>query len=211
MTNRKQRQRKQRRGHVDRSERVKPTPEAAQHHRAWPLQTLLVLGAKDGGLDADEFEAALEIVEAFHAFTLHLGFQSKLVEDRVFTGGYVEPTPSDRAAEQVATWLAWSLWLPRGVPPRLVAWIEDDEPIASVSVLRHACRLWLKVKSDRRREGEKIDKTPPAVLPMPVVWKSRSTSAFPAPSPPPSSARPATLSRASALAPHHRTITGRRS
>jgi len=206
--NKKNRRRKQRRSKVERAERVKPPAEAAQHHRTWPMQALLALGAKDGGLDADEFEAALEIVDAFHAFTLHLGFQSKLVEDRVFTGAYVEPTPSDRAAEQVATWLAWSLLMPRGVPTRVAAWIEDEQAIASVEVLRQACRLWLKVRSDRRRAAEKIDNQPSGVLPMPVKWISHSGTN---PLPPPSSARsaPATPSRAPAVA-SHRSITGRR-
>jgi hypothetical protein len=202
MTNRKQRRRKQRRAHVDRTERVKPTPEAAQHHRPWPMQALLALGAKAGGLDADEFEAALEICETWRALTLGLGVAGLSLD--VEHIGASSRAMSDRDAERCAIWFAWSLELPRGLPARLVSEIEDAQPIGSVDVLRHACRRWLKVKADRARP---IDKQPAPMLTL------RASSSVSAKLPPPPSARSAPavpLSRAPALAAH-RSITGRRS
>jgi len=148
---RKRRARKGRRRQVDRTERVLPPPEAAQHHRPWPMQTLLALGHPDG-VDADEFEAALQIVETFHTLTADLGMRAfaqspDTMITKQFGGSYM----SDRDAERCACWFEWSLRLPTGLPPRLVAWIEDDTPIGSVEVLRRACRLWDRIRSDRAK------------------------------------------------------------
>jgi hypothetical protein len=170
MANRKRRARRAQRRQVDRAERVTPPPEAAQHHRPWPMQSLLALGHPDG-IDAPEFEAALQIVETWHALVRHLDIAGTALERfgliSAPSGGL-----SDRDAERIACWFDWSLRLPTGLPPRLVEWIEDDATIASVVVLRRACRLWDKVRSDRSSEQRGVahlDNHPARVgLPKPV-------------------------------------------
>ncbi len=162
--NRKRRARKARRRQVDRTERVLPPPEAAQHFRPWPMQTLLALGHPDG-IDADEFEAALQIVETFKALVVGLGMVAIPPERLMGEIGGTVGGMSDRDAERCACWFEWSLRLPLGLPPRLVAWIEDDVPIGSVEVLRRACRLWDRVRSDRAKPPvAAVDKTPRHML-----------------------------------------------
>ncbi len=164
--NRKRRARKARRRQVDRTERVLPPPEAAQHFRPWPMQTLLALGHPDG-IDADEFEAALQIVETFRTLTLEIGERHQSMEQRIGISA-TSFAMSDRDAERCACWFEWSLHLPTGLPSRLVAWIEDDAPIGSVEVLRRACRLWDRVRSDRAKPPvAAVDKTPRHMLTLP--------------------------------------------
>lgn len=143
------RRRRRARGKVDRSERVLPPPEAAQHHRPWPMQELLQLGHPDG-IDADEFEAALQIVETFHILTLETGERHQAMEQRIGISR-IAYAMSDRDAERCACWFDWSSRLPARLPTRLVAWIEDEQPVGSVEVLRRACRLWDRVRSDRAK------------------------------------------------------------
>jgi hypothetical protein len=162
--NRKRRAKKGRRRQVDRTERVMPPPEAAQHHRPWPMQTLLAAGHPDG-IDADEFEAALQIVETFKALVVGLGMVAITPERLMGDIGGTTGGMSDRDAERCACWFEWSLRLPTGLPPRLVGWIEDDLPIGSVDVLRRACRLWDRIRGDRAKPPvAAIDKTPRHML-----------------------------------------------
>lgn len=161
---RKRRAKKGRRRQVDRTERVLPPPEAAQHRRPWPMQTLLAAGHPDG-IDADEFEAALQIVETFKALVVGLGMAAIPPERLLGDVGGTVGGMSDRDAERCACWFEWSLRLPLGLPPRLVAWIEDDATIGSVEVLRRACRLWDRVRSDRAKPPvAAVDKTPRHML-----------------------------------------------
>lgn len=202
MTNRsKQRHlRRKRRPQVDRAERVLPPPEAAQHHRAWPMQVLLALGPDNDGIDDDEFEAALDIVEAYHALTIELGMKALLLESERVTGSHAPMT--DRDAERIACWFEWSAQV-GPVATHIVEQIEDEAPIRSVLLLRLACQRWLRIKRDRARA---IDKPPATVLTLPA------RSSVGAALPPSSTARsaPATLSRSPAFATG-RSITGRRS
>jgi hypothetical protein len=150
--NRKRRAQKGRRRQVDRTERVLPPPEAAQHYRPWPMQLLLAAGPEHGGIDSDEFEAALQIVETFKALVRTMDMTSSTLER---FGVVTAPRSgmSERDARMIAVWLSWSLLLPRGVPARLVAWIEDEQAISSVVVLRHACRLWDRTRAQLAKEN----------------------------------------------------------
>ena len=155
---------RRRRAQVERSERVKPPPEAAQHHRPWPMQLLLQAGPEGGGIDADEFEAALQIVETYKALVRTLDIAAAALE-RIAAVPAPRTSMSDRDAELIACWFDWSQLLPRGLPPRLVHWVEDDEPIGSVAVLRRACRLWDRCRSERAKGcPPPVDKTAPGVL-----------------------------------------------
>lgn len=158
--------RRRRRGKVDRSERVLPPPEAAQHHRPWPMQVLLAAGHPDG-IEADEFEAALQIVETFKALVRTVDMTSTTL-DRVGAITAPRDSLSNRDAELCAVWFEWSARLPLGLPPRLVGWIEDEVTIGSVEVLRRACRLWDRVRHDRQRGVSALDNPPYPVLPMHV-------------------------------------------
>lgn len=159
--------RKRRRRTVHREERCKPPPEAAQHHRPWPMQILLQAGPEGGGIDAQEFEAALQIVETYKALVRTLEIAGAVLE-RV--GGVTSSGGmSDRDAERIACWFDWCSWLPHGVPTRLVREIEDQQSIASVAALKNACRLWDRVRSDRARGVVAVDNPMPGMrLPKPA-------------------------------------------
>jgi hypothetical protein len=154
MANRKARRAKKRRT-VKRTERVKPPPEAAQHQRPWPLQQLLKLGAADGGIEADEFEAALQMVEAFKSLTAELGMRSTDgtgAERGGLVDEFAKAEMSDRDAERCALWFAWADRLPPTMHAALlVEQIEDRVPIVSVPLLRHACHLWEATARDQGR------------------------------------------------------------
>ena len=79
-----------------------------------------------------------------------------------------------------AVWFDWSSRLPIGLPPRLVSWIEDEVQIGSVEVLRRACRLWDRVRSDRQRGVSALDTTPHRVgLPERGYWSYGENAARP--------------------------------
>jgi hypothetical protein len=141
---------KRRRRYVNRNDRVKPSAMAEAKKRPWPLAQLLQRGPDAGGIDADEFEAALQIVEAFEALTRGLGTAAlDLTSPRVRRAGHTPPSMSGREAALGATWFDWAERLPwRAVA--IVEAIRDERPI-SVPALRHACRLWAQVAGDRAR------------------------------------------------------------
>lgn len=189
MGNRKAKLRRHRR-RVDRTERVKPPPEAAQHLRAWPMQTLLAAG-HPAGIDAQEFESALQIVETFRVLTSELGMRGAEggLERGSIGAESAKAEMSDRDAERCACWFEWALRLPVGLPTRLVAWIEDELPIVSVDVLRRACRLWDKVRGDRASDnrprrvdsGQTVMVTLPALRDVPAAMVLQRPLSFPLP------------------------------
>ncbi|HKV14529.1 MAG TPA: hypothetical protein VJQ81_05765 [Reyranella sp.] len=151
---------------MDRTERVAPPPEAAQHYRPWPMQALLIAGHPDG-IDADEFEAALQIVETFKALVAEVGTKALLIDGERIAAGH-HHAMSDRDAERIACWFEWSAHLPLGLPTRLVAWIEDELPMGPVEVLRRACRLWDRIRRDRAKPPvAALDTMAPHMLTIP--------------------------------------------
>lgn len=142
--------RAEKRARVERAERVKPTPETLAKLRPWPMQSLLAAGPPDG-IDPADFEAALQIVETFKALVADRALRPSSL-DRVGDGGTAGM--SDRDARRCAQWFAWASHLPRGLPVRLVAWIEDDAAIGSVEVMRRACRLWERIGNDMAKAAE---------------------------------------------------------
>jgi hypothetical protein len=153
MANRKARRAKKRRA-ARVVERVKATPETLAKLRPWPMQQLLQQGAADGGIEADEFEAALQIVQAFKALTADLAVRSGNIEAERITG-YLAGNVSDTDARRIALWFAWVERLPFGSDAaKLVEQIEDHAPISSVAALRHACHLWDATARDHSRIAE---------------------------------------------------------
>lgn len=135
------------RGKVARTERVKPPPEAAQHHRPWPMQVLLARGPEGDGIDSDEFEAGIELVETFRALTSSLQAKGVSLGEPHTVSSPGGTSMSDKAAMMTEVWFTWC----RDVGPvatQIVEMVEDQIPIRSPAVLRLALRRWLKVRSD---------------------------------------------------------------
>jgi len=151
---------KNRRRKVERAERVKPPPEAAQHARPWPLQELLRLGPEGDGIDADEFEAAIEIVETFKMLTAELQVHGVRAAD--LHGIASSRQLSDRAAFMISIWFQWSMQV-GPIAGQLVDQIEDALPIRSPAILRAGLRRWLKVRHDMQRG---LDREPRKMLTM---------------------------------------------
>lgn len=146
---------------VIRAERIEAPPEAAQHQRPWPLQLLLQAGPEGDGLDSDEFEAAVEIVETFKALTIALQVRGTAPEHIGVAHGEL----SDRAALMISIWFEWRARLGDLDCVALAQEIEDDRAIVSVALLRSACRSWLKAKEDITRPRRSLDRTYQMELP----------------------------------------------
>lgn len=156
MANARTRRSRQRRA-VNRGDRVKPTPETLAKLRPWTLRELLIAGPEGGGIDADQFSAADEIVSAFRAITVELGYRP-LIFDRVSRATY---GMSPRAERLATIYLAWGpsfqLWC-HCRPHVVVEWIEDQRTIdnGAVSLLRRALDLWQRCREthDRARRAQ---------------------------------------------------------
>jgi hypothetical protein len=115
----------------------------------WSFYGLLELGRKDGGIDADQFTAGTEIVEAFRAITRELGFQPLDLE-RVGTGRR-DMTPRELRLSVI--YFAWGTELTRRLfvrPHVVVEWVEDQRQMMldAVPTLRRALDLWDKIRGD---------------------------------------------------------------
>lgn len=160
MANARARARRSRRA-VDRSERVRPTPETLAKLKPWPLQVLLQVGPDDGGIDVDQFEAAVEIVDGFHAITRELGFKP-LLFDRVSRGVADMPARDVRLATIFLAWGVALLNRHRCQPAVIVEWIEDSRGSIDLHLLRRALSLWTSTRGEydrmiaatKKRRGE---------------------------------------------------------
>ena len=137
---------------MKREERVKPSPLAEAKKVEWPMAMLLHRGPENGGIGADDFEAALEIVAAFHAITKGLGYKPLDLE-RVGRGAL---GMSDGDARIGAIFLDWAAAFERRTKVRagnLAQWIEDARAFHPdiVPVLRVAGDLWRKARDDHDR------------------------------------------------------------
>lgn len=146
---------------VDRSERVAATPETIAKLKPWPMQDLLRKGPEDGGLSSDQFEAALQIVEAFKIITHNLGF--KPVDLGRVGHGASEMGP--RACRMWNVYVEWGNAFQRRAlvaPHVIVAMVEDDRPIGAGAVwlVAMAANMWDRACSDydkrQRAERERI-------------------------------------------------------
>jgi hypothetical protein len=151
MSKKKRRSRKQRRS-VRRSERVKPSALAEAKKRAWPMQALLERGRENVGIDADQFECAVEIVDAFKAITRALGFRPVVLNSIARTA--VEMSPRDERL--ASTYLLWGTDLVKRFllrPHVVVEWIEDERAFGddAVPTLSKALDLWDKHRTDYGR------------------------------------------------------------
>jgi hypothetical protein len=154
--------RSRRRRTVNRGDRVKPPPEAAQHQRPWTMRELLIAGPDDGGIDADQFQSGEDIVEAFRALTKQLGY-AVLWLDRRVTSTVRDMSP--REARLATIYLEWGRafqqrWHCR--PHVVVEWIEDQRVLdrGAVALLRRGLDLWERIRSEYDRENRAKRQTP---------------------------------------------------
>jgi hypothetical protein len=145
----KRRAERRRRANVVRAERVEPTPETLAKLRPWTMAELLKLGPEAGGIDPNQHEAGVEIVEAYKALTKELGYRP-LDLQRVGRGT-VEMGP--RELRLATIYLAWASKFERRFmrrAPMVVCWIEDELPVglAEMPMLRGALNLWEAIRAD---------------------------------------------------------------
>ena len=113
------------------------------------MAELLRLGPEAGGIDPNQHEAGVEIVDAFKALTKELGFRPLDLE-RVGRGT-VEMGP--RELRLATIYLAWASAYQRRFmvrPHVVVEWIEDERHIdvGAVPLLRSALNLWGTIRAD---------------------------------------------------------------
>jgi hypothetical protein len=137
---------------VRRGDRVKPSAMAEAKKQPWRLQALLVLGRDDGGVDADQFECAVEVVDAFKAITRQLGYRPVVLSAIARTANEMSPR-DDRLA---STFLAWGTDLVKRFllrPHVVVEWIEDERTMNDddVRLLSKALDLWDKHRTETGR------------------------------------------------------------
>jgi len=149
MAKNRAKRRAERRIRVNRAERVKPTPETLAKLRPWTMAELLRLGPEAGGIDPNQHEAGVEIVDAFKALTKELGFRPLDLE-RVGRGTVEMGLRELRLA---TIYLAWASAYQRRFmvrPHVVVEWIEDERRIdvGAVPLLRSGLNLWGSIRAD---------------------------------------------------------------
>jgi hypothetical protein len=133
---------------VDRAERVPPSALAEAKKRRWSMTILLEAGREGGGLEADQYEAALEIVACYRAITSVVGYHMRSMDGlRTHT---VDPD-NPRVAETYRRWCS-ELQRRMGLQPAvIVGWVEDTARPIAVDLLARALDLWLQVQDDLQR------------------------------------------------------------
>ena len=145
----KRRAERRRRANVVRAERVDPTPETLAKLRPWTMAELLKLGPEAGGIDPNQHEAGVEIVDAFRALTKDLGYRP--VDLARVGRSTVEMGP--RALRLTTIYLTWASMFQRRFMRRahmVVDWIEDERHIRieDMPLLLGALNLWNVIRDD---------------------------------------------------------------
>lgn len=137
---------------MSRSERVAATPETLAKLKPWPMQDLLRKGPDDGGLSSGEFEAALQIVEAFKIITHGLGYKPTDLGRVGLGGGELGP----RSCRLWNVYVEWGNAFQRRalVAPHVIAeMVEDERPIdaGAVWLVAMAGDMWDRACSNYDR------------------------------------------------------------
>lgn len=156
--------RKARRRYVSKNRRpppvanVKPSAMAEAKKRPWTMQVLLQRGPDHDGITAEQFEAAVEIVDGHAALTRGVGWQASPIEGAINRGGHhVAVSAADRISERGArlasVYLAWSADLLHraGFAGHVVVeWVRDERPcgIDMVPFLVRALDLWPRHRAE---------------------------------------------------------------
>jgi hypothetical protein len=134
---------------------------AERKKRPWSMQELLRLGPDKGGIDADQFEAGIQVVEARRALTIGLDYPNAVsLEPRPDGGAQGEASPRD--VRLVTVYLAWGveLGLRLGVRAHDVAgWVNGDDRPPAILLLTRALDLWDRVRDDHDRAA-RADRAP---------------------------------------------------
>jgi hypothetical protein len=149
-----------RRRQVDRAERVKPSPLAEAKKRPWSMQVLLEAGREGGGIDADQHEAALEIVDCYRGITAEVRCSHTDLENHRHCPSMKPAGYGD--AQRSALYLAWCHEILRRMrlrPAIVVGWIEDTASPIAVELLSRALDLWLQTKHELGRD-QRLTPTP---------------------------------------------------
>lgn len=161
------RRRASRRIGVRRAERVEATPETLAKLRPCPLKAMLHQGAIDphhpGGMQPDQYEAALQIWDAHDA--LVKGLKAGTVDVNKIANAH--GGLSDGKARLVAAYLQWAGELPSRfylTSSIVLGWIDDSVPQARMvndsqrRMLTRACEFWIAVKQkyDRAARMERM-------------------------------------------------------
>lgn len=153
------------RGNVNRAERVQATPETLAKLRPCPLKVMLHQGAIDpqhpGGMQPDQYEAALQIWDAHDA--LVKGLKAGTVDVNKIANAH--GGTSDGKARLIAIYLRWAAELPNRfylTSSIVLGWIDDSIPDARMTndrqrrMLARACDLWIQVKQEQGRESRHL-------------------------------------------------------
>ena len=161
------RRRASRRIGVRRAERVEATPETLAKLRPCPLKAMLHQGAIDphhpGGMQPDQYEAALQIWDAHDA--LVKGLKAGTVDVNKIANAH--GGLSDGKARLIAAYLQWAGELPSRfylTSSIVMGWIDDSVPQARMvndsqrRMLTRACEFWIAVKQkyDRAARVERM-------------------------------------------------------
>lgn len=170
------------------AQRVKPSAMAEAKKRPWPMQELLRLGPEKGGIDAEQFEAGVEVAEAHHALTRTLGYRSNADYERPYDRietqhGLADLNPRD--LRLVTVYLAWGRELTDrlGVKAhQVVTWVNGDSPPPALLMLTRALDLWGQARDDHDRAAKarretvspSLAQAPPEGHSCPLGGESRS-------------------------------------
>lgn len=137
------------------SDNVGPTPETLAKLKPWPFQVML----RDERISVDQFEAGVEIVEAFHLITGAVGYKPVDLE-RVGIGRGDFGSRAERLARLYVTWGNEFQRRHMVGPHIVVAWVEDERAIhpADVPLLCHALNLWQKTAEEIARAERQKDR-----------------------------------------------------
>ena len=157
----KRKARARKRREVKREERVKATPETLAKLKPWPMQELLRLGPENGGIDAEQFEAALQICDGYRAITFGLGYRPLELEREHITTATREMGVEE---ERLATiYLEWGFDIRErlGLQPwHIVERIESSQRFThglDVAILCAGLDRWsaLRDEFDRARRAKR--------------------------------------------------------
>ena len=139
-----------RRRAVDRTERGKPSPLAEAKKRPWTMMVLLDRGPEAQGISAEQFEAGIDIADAFEALTRALGYRAASPEAVLVHRGWDRfLSMSPREARMISIYLAWAPELQRRLRLRghvVMEWVQDERCLAPADLPRfvRALDLWCK-------------------------------------------------------------------
>jgi hypothetical protein len=158
MANAKKRRRSKRQA-VQKADRVKPTPETAAKLRPHPMELLLAKGRDENGIDADQWQCACEVTDAFDAITRQLGISNRYLDSIV---GHSRVAELNSYEERLSViWFAWSPELVRRLtirPTVIVELILGNRRLdfGAVPLLGRALDLWAKVRSDTAPDRREV-------------------------------------------------------